>query len=49
MAETYKRDVNEIREILTANGNLTNMKSELVVKKTIDFLVESSNTIAATA
>jgi trigger factor len=42
MAQTYKRSVEEIRSILAANGNLESMKSELVVKKTIDFLLENS-------
>jgi trigger factor len=42
MAQTYKRSVEEIRAILAANGNLESMKSELVVKKTIDFLLENS-------
>jgi trigger factor len=42
MAQTYKRSVEEIRSILAANGSLESMKSELVVKKTIDFLLENS-------
>jgi trigger factor len=44
MAQTYKRSIEEIRSILAANGSLDSMKSELVVKKTIDFLLENSKT-----
>jgi trigger factor len=46
MAQTYKRSIEEIRSILAANGSLESMKSELVVKKTIDFLLENSKTVA---
>jgi trigger factor len=49
MAQTYKRSVDEIRTILAANGNLESMKSELVVKKTIDFLLENSKAAAPVA
>jgi trigger factor len=49
MAQTYKRTVDEIRSILAANGSLGNMKSELVVKKTIDFLLENSKTVQTVA
>lgn len=49
MAESYKRTVVEIRSILAANGNLEGMKLELLVKKTIDFLVDNSKAIPASA
>jgi trigger factor len=42
MAQTYKRTIEDIRSILAANGNLESMKLELVVKKTIDFLLDNS-------
>ncbi|MBO2943964.1 trigger factor [Paenibacillus sp. F411] len=42
MAETYKRPVEEIRSILSANGSLDNLREELVLRKTIDFLIENS-------
>jgi trigger factor len=42
MAQTYKRTIEDIRSILAANGNLESMKSELAVKKTIDFLLANS-------
>jgi trigger factor len=48
MAQTYKRKVEDIRSILAANGNLESMKSELVVKKTIDFLLDNSKAVPAT-
>ncbi|CAK4845551.1 unnamed protein product [Aphanomyces euteiches] len=49
MAQTYKRTVEEIRSILAANGNLESMKLELVVKKTIDFLLANSKVVPASA
>jgi trigger factor len=48
MAQTYKRQIEDIRSALAANGNLENMKSELIVKKTIDFLLDNSKAVPAT-
>jgi len=42
MAQQYQRSVEEIRTILDANGNLAAMRTDLVVRKTVDFLVEHS-------
>ena len=42
MAETYKRPVDEIRNILTSNGSFDSLREELVLRKTIDFLLENS-------
>ncbi|WP_054956406.1 trigger factor [Paenibacillus dakarensis] len=42
MAETYKRPVEEIRNILASNGSLDSLRDELVLRKTIDFLLENS-------
>jgi trigger factor len=44
MAEQYKRPVDELRSILSANGNLESLQEELKVKKTVKFLVEQSKT-----
>ncbi|QGQ95352.1 trigger factor [Paenibacillus psychroresistens] len=49
MAQTYKRTIEDIRSILEANGNLESMKLELVVKKTIDFLLANSKVVPASA
>jgi trigger factor len=49
MAQTYKRTIEDIRSVLAANGNLESMKSELVVKKTIDFLLDNSKVVPASA
>ena len=49
IAQTHKRTVEEIHSILTANGNLEDMKAEMVIKKTIDYLVEHSKTVAVVA
>ncbi|NMO95283.1 trigger factor [Paenibacillus lemnae] len=42
MAETYKRPVDEIRSILASNGSLDSLREELVLRKTIDLLIENS-------
>ncbi|GAB6929329.1 trigger factor [Paenibacillus sp. JCM 10914] len=42
MADTYKRSVDEIRSILGANGSLDSLREELLLRKTIDFLLENS-------
>lgn len=47
MAQQYQRSLDEIRTILSANGNLDSLKGELTVKKTVDFLVENSKQVAA--
>lgn len=47
MAEMYQRSVEEIRTIFTANGMLDSIKSDLAIRKTVDFLVETSKSVAA--
>ncbi|EGG37567.1 MULTISPECIES: trigger factor [Paenibacillus] len=42
MADTYKRSADEIRSILGANGSLDSLREELLLRKTIDFLLENS-------
>ena len=42
MAEMYERSVEEIRSIFEAQGNLGSIKNDLVVRKTIEFLVSNS-------
>jgi trigger factor len=42
MAAVYQRSLDEIRRILTSNGRLDDIRRDLTMKKTIDFLVESS-------
>lgn len=42
MADTYKRPADEIRSILGANGSLVSLREELLLRKTIDFLLENS-------
>jgi len=46
MAEMYQRSVEEIRSIFTANGMIDGIKTDLAIRKTIDFLVESSKKAA---
>lgn len=42
LSKTYSRSVEELREIFTANGNLQNIKEDLVLRKTIKFLLDNS-------
>jgi trigger factor len=48
LAESYQRSVEELRDIFASNGSLEGMKNDLAVRKTVDFLLESSKTIPAT-
>lgn len=49
MAKQYQRDVEELRSILTANGNLDSLKRDLVTRKTVQFLLDNSKTEATVA
>jgi trigger factor len=49
MSKQYQRSVEELRSILSANGNLDGLKSDLRIRKTIDFLVENSKAVAEVA
>ncbi|MBW7476188.1 trigger factor [Paenibacillus oenotherae] len=42
LSKQYSRTVEELREIFTANGNLDNIKEDLVLRKTIKFLLDNS-------
>ncbi|CAH8708203.1 trigger factor [Paenibacillus thiaminolyticus] len=42
MAEMYQRTAEEIRDILTKNGTIENLREESLIRKTIAFLVENS-------
>jgi trigger factor len=49
MAKQYQRSADELRSILSANGNLDGLKSDLKVRKTVQFLVEHSKAVTETA
>jgi trigger factor len=49
MAKQYQRSADELRNILSANGNLDGLKSDLKVRKTVQFLVEHSKAVTETA
>ncbi|MFS0727337.1 trigger factor [Paenibacillus sp. 1P07SE] len=49
LAQAYNRSAEEIREIFTTNGNLENMKDDLALRKTIQFLVENSKSATGVA
>ncbi|NOU95986.1 trigger factor [Paenibacillus sp. LMG 31456] len=42
MSKMYQRPADELRAILSANGNLGDLTHDLIVKKTVDFLLENS-------
>ncbi|MFH5182199.1 trigger factor [Paenibacillus sp. TAB 01] len=42
MAQMYQRPADELRAILAANGNLGDLAHDIIVKKTVDFLIENS-------
>src|SRR5690606_26955297 len=49
MAKQYQRTADEIRAILSANGNLESLKRDLVTKKTVQFLLDNSKTATSVA
>lgn len=49
MADMYKRSLDEIRSILGANGSLASLNDEIALRKTIEFLLENSKEVAASA
>ncbi|MNB67692.1 Trigger factor [compost metagenome] len=49
MAESYRRSAEEIRNILASNGSLDSLKEEIMLRKTIEFLVENSKEVEAPA
>jgi trigger factor len=49
LANSYQRTVEELRDIFASNGSLEGMKSDLSVRKTVDFLLENSKTVPASA
>jgi trigger factor len=48
LADSYQRSAEELRDIFASNGSLEGIKNDLAVRKTVDFLLESSKTIPAT-
>ncbi|WP_028561880.1 trigger factor [Paenibacillus pinihumi] len=49
LSKAYNRPAEELREIFTRNGNLENLKDDLVLRKTIQFLLENSKTVTEVA
>ncbi|MFE5320187.1 trigger factor [Paenibacillus sp. NPDC056579] len=42
MSKMYQRSADELRSILAANGNLNDLKHDIAVKKTVEFLLANS-------
>jgi len=49
LAEMYQRSVDEIRAIFTANGTLDDFRSDLLTRKSVQFLVDNSKTVSEVA
>ncbi|MFC5652061.1 trigger factor [Paenibacillus solisilvae] len=49
LSKQYNRPVEELRSIFEANGNLDNIKEDLVLRKTIKFLLDNSKTESVVA
>jgi len=49
MSEMYQRPADELRRILNANGSIEDLKEEIMVRKTVEFLVEQSKTVTDAA
>ncbi|WP_410771869.1 trigger factor [Fontibacillus sp. BL9] len=47
MADAYKRSTEEIRNILAANGSLGSLNEDVLLRKTIQFLLENSKEVPA--
>ncbi|UJF32035.1 trigger factor [Paenibacillus hexagrammi] len=46
-AQSYQRSVEELRTLFASNGSLEGLQSDLVVRKTVDFLLENSKNVSA--
>ncbi|QYR23353.1 trigger factor [Paenibacillus sp. sptzw28] len=49
LSKQYSRSVEELRTLFTSNGNLENIKEDLVLRKTIKFLLENSKAASEVA
>lgn len=47
MADAYKRSTEEIRNILAANGSLGSLNEDVLLRKTIKFLIENAKEVPA--
>ncbi|MDN4070984.1 trigger factor [Paenibacillus vini] len=47
MADAYKRSPEEIRNILAANGSLGSLNEDVLLRKTIQFLIENAKEVPA--
>ncbi len=45
MAEMYKKTTEELKELLTANGNIDGLEKDLMMRKTVQFLVEQAKVV----
>jgi trigger factor len=49
LSKMYNRPAAELRDIFERNGNLSNLKEELVLRKTLKFLIDNSKTATEVA
>ncbi|MCD1258143.1 trigger factor [Paenibacillus athensensis] len=46
IADRHKTSLDEVRSILTANGSIAGLQSDLAVRKTVDFLLANSKNVS---
>lgn len=49
MSEQYQRPADELRRILSANGSIDDLKEEILLRKTVEFLVAQSKAVTEAA
>jgi trigger factor len=49
LSEVYKKPADELRSIIESNGTINDFKQDLITKKTVKLLVESSKLVTAVA
>ncbi|GKU75747.1 trigger factor [Paenibacillus sp. L3-i20] len=45
LSKSYNRPVEELRDIFEKNGNISNLQEDILVRKTVKFLLENSKTV----
>jgi trigger factor len=46
-APSYQKSTAELRELFASNGSLEGLSNDLVIRKTVDFLLQNSKHVSA--
>ncbi len=49
LAQVYRKTADELREMLSAGGNLESLKNDILLRKTVEFLVDHSKVVSDAA